>query len=92
MADAKPKKQKKPTALKRKLQSDKKNLLNRAFKSKVKTSLKKLKTFHESGEKENLALEVNAVTSLMDKGVKKGIYKKAKASRVKSSAAKLLNA
>ncbi|MCF7851824.1 MAG: 30S ribosomal protein S20 [Simkaniaceae bacterium] len=84
------KKQKRPTALKRKIQSDKKNLLNKSFKSRIKTSLKALKAYVQSGDKEKLPQELNRINSLIDKGVKNNIVKKNKANRVKSSAAKLI--
>lgn len=77
-------KAKRPTALKRKIQSDKRNLINRAFKASVQTSIRffneALKNANEPGQiKEKLSL----VYSLMDKGVKKGIFKKQKAARTK---------
>ncbi len=77
-------KAKKPTALKRDEQSIKRNLRNRSFKSKVTTAVR---AFEESLSKKDGAsakTKLNDVYSLMDKGVKKGIYKMNKAGRVKS--------
>jgi small subunit ribosomal protein S20 len=77
-------KAKKPTALKRDQQSIKRNLLNRSFKSKVTTTVR---AFEDSISKKDAAgaqEKLKAVYSLMDKGVKKGIFKQNKAGRVKS--------
>lgn len=77
-------KQKRPTALKRDLQSQKRNLNNRSFKAKVSTAVR---SFHGTvSQKDSAAMKtkLNEVYSLMDKGVKKGIFKMNKANRVKS--------
>ncbi len=77
-------KQKRPTALKRDLQSQKRNLKNRSFKAKVSSAVR---SFQESiSQKDSGAAKtkLNGVYSLMDKGVKKGIFKTNKANRVKS--------
>jgi len=77
-------KAKKPTALKRDEQSIKRNLRNRSFKSKVTTAVR---AFEDSISKKDAAaakVKLNDVNSLMDKGVKKGVYKLNKAGRVKS--------
>jgi small subunit ribosomal protein S20 len=77
-------KQRRPTALKRDLQSQKRNLNNRSFKAKVNTAVRSLQ---ESISKKDSAVtktKLNEVYSLMDKGVKKGIFKMNKANRVKS--------
>jgi small subunit ribosomal protein S20 len=74
----------KPTALKRDEQSIKRNIRNRSFRSKVSTAVR---AFEETITKKDSATvkdRLNDVYSLMDKGVKKGIYKLNKASRVKS--------
>ena len=76
--------QRRPSALKRDLQSQKRNLKNRAFKAKVNTAVR---SFHETvSQKDSAATKskLNDVYSLMDKGVKKGIFKSNKANRVKS--------
>ncbi len=66
-------------------QNKKKNIRNRALKSKVKTVSKKLKA-SESAEtkKENLS----KAYSVIDKSAKKNVYHKNKASRLKSKLAK----
>lgn len=77
-------KQKRPTALKRDMQSERRNLANRAFKAKVNTAVR---SFHETVSQKDSAsakTKLNDVYSLMDKGVKKGIFKLNKAKRVKS--------
>ncbi len=82
----KAKKVKKPTALKRDIQNSKKNLRNKAFKTKVKTALNILKKgIVDKDSKENLQPKLNAVYSLFDKGVKKGIFKKNRAARFKQT-------
>jgi ribosomal protein S20 len=79
---AEEKKQKKPTAVKRIIQSEKKRLSNKAFLSKVKTATKTLnKSINDKDEyKKNL----NLVFSLLDKGSKKRIINKSKVARLKS--------
>jgi small subunit ribosomal protein S20 len=85
MAEEKAKKQKKPTAIKRQLQDQKKRLLRRMFKSQVSTYIRKLKDGIKNKEgKEQLQEKLNKVYSLVDKGTKKKIFKKNKASRIKS--------
>lgn len=66
-------------------QNEKRNVRNRALKSRVKTVSKKLKA-SESAEmkKENLSLAY----SVIDKSAKKNVYHKNKASRLKSKLAK----
>ncbi len=58
-------------------QSIKKNEINKSYKSKVKTAIKKAEKTKEEADK-------NYAVSLIDKSVSKGIYKKNKASRLKS--------
>ncbi|CCB87387.1 MULTISPECIES: 30S ribosomal protein S20 [Parachlamydia] len=78
------KKERVPTPLKRDLQNEKRRLRNKAFKSSVRTAIRQ---FEETVAKKDPALiteRLNEVYSLMDKGVKKGVYKLNKASRTKS--------
>ena len=85
MAEEKKKKQRKPTAVKRNLQSEKRNQKNKEFKSSAKTAIKDYKKAIEDKEaKEVISKKLNLVNSLMDKAVKKKIYKKNKVNRVKS--------
>jgi len=75
---------KRPTALKRDMQSEKRRLRNRSYKSQVRTAIR---TFEESlpkGDDKVIAEQLRNVSSLMDKGVQKGIFKLNKASRTKS--------
>jgi small subunit ribosomal protein S20 len=89
-AKAKKAKVKAPTALKRDLQSEKNRLRNKAFRSRVSSAIKLCidKTCAQDKLPENLS----AVYSLMDKGVKKGVFKKNKANRLKSRLTKRVSA
>lgn len=75
------KKAKRPTALKRYMQSEKRRLRNKTFRSKVSTTVKSLEKAIKTAEAEGRLAEVY---SLADKGVKKGIFKANKAARMKS--------
>ncbi|MCB1118915.1 MAG: 30S ribosomal protein S20 [Chlamydiia bacterium] len=79
------KKTKRPTAEKRLIQNKKQQAVNRSFKSQVKTALRQ---FEETKQPEAL----NRVFSLMDKGVKRGIFKLNKSSRTKSRLSAKLSA
>lgn len=83
-ADDKNKKVKRPTAQKRDIQSEKRRLINRTFKSSVRTAIRNFEDVLEKGDKEKVQEHLNVVYSLMDKGVKRGIFKINKASRTKS--------
>ena len=85
MADEAPKKkERRPQAAKRHLQSLKRNAINRAYKSKIKTRIKALQDSLTKQDGQQAQETLKEVYSLMDKGVKKGIIKKNKASRTKS--------
>ncbi len=88
MAENKPeekgKKEKRPTAKKRNIQSLKNKAHNRSFKASVATSIRSFKDSVAKNEKDAVKLKLNDVYSLVDKGVKKGIIKINKAKRVKS--------
>ena len=71
---------KRPTAIKRDLQNERNRLLNKAFRSKVSTAIKNFNSSENTQAKEKLG----EIYSLMDKGVKKGIFKQNKANRLKS--------
>lgn len=88
-ADKKDKKQdatkRRPSALKRDLQSNRRRLRNKSHRSEVLTAIRTVTdslSTKESPEKTNEKL--GALYSLMDKGVKKGIFKANKAARTKS--------
>jgi small subunit ribosomal protein S20 len=88
--DAKVKKKvKRPTALKRDLQSEKKRVNNRVFKARVQTAIRALSS--SMAKKDGTSSEhLNAVYSLMDKGVKTGALKSNTVNRKKARlAAKL---
>ncbi|NGX35055.1 MAG: 30S ribosomal protein S20 [Candidatus Anoxychlamydiales bacterium] len=85
MAEEKKKKVKKPTAIKRIIQSEKRKKINIQFKSRAKTALKDLKKSIETKESKEIILKkLNIIYSLMDKAVKKKVFKKNKANRIKS--------
>ena len=77
-------KPRKPSALKRDEQSVKRNLRNRSFKSKVTTAVRAFEDTISKKDSAGAKAKLSDVYSLMDKGVKKGIYKMNKANRVKS--------
>jgi small subunit ribosomal protein S20 len=80
--DEKAKKAKRPTALKRDMQSLKNKARNRSYKASVATSIR---SFKEAVSKnEAVQGKLSEVFSALDKGVKKGILKGNKADRVKS--------
>ena len=78
------KKTRRPTALKRDIQNEKRKLVNKVFKSKVRTAMRAFELALTANDSDNLNACLNSVYALMDKGVKRGIYKLNKASRVKS--------
>jgi len=84
MAKEEKKKEKRPTALKRDLQNQKRNLENRVFKSSVSTALRSLEDKCVKGEILSAKEALNKAFSLVDKGVKNGRFKKNKANRMKS--------
>lgn len=78
------KKTKRPTALKRDATAKKRNLKNRVFKSRVKTAIRGYQEVLAKGDKEMSSKSLNEIYSLVDKGVKTGVFKKNKSSRIKS--------
>jgi small subunit ribosomal protein S20 len=83
MAEAEKKvKERRPQALKRDIQNEKRRLHNRAFRSKTSTAIRALEAAITSGGSAQERL--NAVYSLVDKGVKTGMFKQNKANRVKA--------
>jgi len=81
--DAK-KKNKTPTALKRDIQNKKKRLVNKIFKSEVRTAIRSFEGLVQKGDGAAVKKALNEVYSLMDKGVKRGVFKLNKASRTKA--------
>lgn len=83
MADEK-KKTKCPTALKRDIRNDKRRLINKNFKSRARTVLRRFEEALQAGDPSEIESRLSQVYSFMDKGVKRNIYKKNKASRTKA--------
>lgn len=88
MADEKKSKTKTPTAKKRDVQNERNRIRNKAFRSQVSSTLKAFNTSAADTAKEKLS----AVYSIVDRGVKKGIFKQNKAARMKSRLTKRLAA
>jgi len=87
MAEESKKKQptRKPSALKRDLQSEKRRLRNRSFRSSVLTAVRGFESaLAKKDEPAAIKEKLSTIYSLMDKGVKRGVYKANKASRTKS--------
>jgi len=84
MAKEAGKKTKRPTAAKREIQNEKKYLRNRMFKSRVRTALRNFESAVAQGDSAETSQKLCQVYSLMDKGVKKGIFKRNKADRTKA--------
>ena len=77
-------KKKRPTALKRDLQSEKSRVRNKQFKARVNTAVRAFERSLSAKDETSTKDTLNTVFSLMDKGVKTGVFKPNKASRVKS--------
>lgn len=75
---------KRATPLKRDEQSEKRRLRNRSFKATVRTAIRRLDESLPKGDAEAVKENLNSIYSLMDKGVKRGVYKQNKANRTKS--------
>lgn len=84
MAQEAKKKAKRPTALKRDLQNEKRRLHNKTYKSRVRTAIRQFEDTLSQGDSQTKQEKLNEVYSLLDKCVKTGIYKINKASRTKS--------
>lgn len=81
-------KQRRPQAKKRDIQNEKRRLINRAYKAKTSSAIRALEEALASNQSPQERL--NAVYSVMDKGVKSGIFKQNRASRVKARLTKKL--
>ena len=75
---------KRPTAQKRDLQNEKKRLHNKSYRAAVTTAIRSLQTSIESKDQAALKDKLSSVYSMVDKGVKTGIFKLNKASRIKA--------
>lgn len=78
------KKQKRPTAQKRDIQNKKRRLINKGYKSQVRTTIRAFQDQLKAADKTDTATRLDAIYSILDKCVKKGIFKLNKASRTKS--------
>ncbi|HSX25486.1 MAG TPA: 30S ribosomal protein S20 [Chlamydiales bacterium] len=76
---------KRPSAQKRDLQSEKRRLRNRSYRATVLTSVRDLQnSISQKEAPEAIKTKLNAIYSLVDKGVKRGVFKPQKAARTKS--------
>jgi small subunit ribosomal protein S20 len=82
--EKKDKKVKRPTAQKRVLQSEKRRLGNKSYRSTIRSAVRKFQESLTKGDSATSKQYLNEVYSLVDKGVKKGILKINTASRTKS--------
>lgn len=79
------KKTKRPTALKRDIRNEKRRVINKTFKSAIRTGIRKFeKTLTSEKSQDPVQASLNEVYSLLDKGVKRGILKLNQASRKKA--------
>lgn len=83
-------KPKKPTAKKRELQNAKRRLLNRSFKSKIHTATRTYEKTVKEKDLEAAQKNLCLLYSLLDRAVKKNIFKLNKARRLKSKLASQL--
>jgi len=81
-------KKKRPTPLKRDARNETLRLINKSFKSKVRTVMRDFEEAVASGDLPAIQARLSDVYSVMDKGVKRGVFKPNKASRSKLRAAK----
>ena len=78
------KKVKRPTALKRDLQSKKRRMNNKIYKSRVRTAIRSFQDSVDKGEHTAATQKLNEVYSILDKCAKVGVFKLNKVSRTKS--------
>ncbi len=81
---AETKKTKRPTALKRDLQNEKRRLINKSFMSKLRTSIRRFEESLKDNDKTTVKEKLNAAYSMLDKAVKRGTLKLNAAARKKS--------
>lgn len=72
------------SAEKRVRQSEKRRIINRGHRSKVRTYIKKLRTALDSGKNDDVQSVLPEVMSVIDKSVQKGVMHKNAAARYKS--------
>ena len=91
MAEEKSEKNKKtrrPSPLKRDIQDERRRLHNKQFRSRVRTTIRVLQEALQASDKAKHTEMLSELFSLMDKGVKTGVFKQNKADRTKSRFAK----
>lgn len=79
---------KRPTPEKRALQDKKKQLVNRMFKSKIRTLLRGFQDHLKEKNQDSLTTDLQSIYAIVDKAVKNNIFKANKAQRIKSRHAK----
>jgi small subunit ribosomal protein S20 len=84
MAKEEKKKAKRPTAAKRLIQAEKRRLINKNFKSKMRTGIRNFQSAVTQGDKQAIEAALNLSYSLLDKAAKRGLIKRNKASRDKA--------
>ena len=72
------------SAEKRVRQNEKRRLINRSHRSKVRTYIKRLRAALDSGKGEDVQTQLPEVMSVIDKSVQKGVMHKNAAARYKS--------
>lgn len=75
---------KRPTALKRDLQNEKRRQSNRIYKSRVRTAIRAFQETLEKGDQSAANEKLNEAYSILDKCAKKGVFKVNKVTRTKS--------
>lgn len=82
--EKKDKKVKRPTAVKRDIQSKKRRLANKGYKARVRTAIRRFEETLSKGDQSLTKQSLNDVYSILDKSVKSGVFKINKASRTKA--------
>ena len=82
--EAKKMKPKRPTAMKRRLQDEKKRLVNKQIKSRIGSATRSFDESVKANDGESVKKNLSSVFSLLDRAYKKGIFKINKVSRLKS--------
>jgi small subunit ribosomal protein S20 len=78
------KKTKLPTAKKRDIRNNKRRLINKAFKSKIRTTVRGFEESVSAKEAETIKARLQDIYSVMDKAAKRGLYNQRKVARLKS--------
>lgn len=78
------KRTKRPTALKRDIQNAKKRQINKAFKSKLRTAIRRFQESLSGDDQDVVTEKLNEAYSMLDKAVKRNLMKINAASRKKS--------